>query len=72
MALLCLASTLVMAQSQGQKMICMQVDGKGNCTAGAGTDGKEITVVGENIARYEPMICVNRGYMINCEPAGTK
>src|SRR5262245_32812194 len=72
LAFLCLASSLVMAQGESQKMVCMQVDGKGNCTAAAGADGKNVTIVGDNIPRYAPMSCTDRGYMIVCESALTK
>ena len=67
LAFLCLASTLVMAQGQSQKMVCMQGDGKGNCTAAAGPDGKEIVVVGERVEKGALMTCVDKGYMVACE-----
>ena len=65
LALLCLASTLAIAD--GRTMTCLQVDGKGNCTAAAGPDGKEIVVVGDNIDKGDLMSCVDKGYMVACE-----
>jgi hypothetical protein len=67
LAFLCLASTLVMAQGHGQQMLCLQVDGKGNCTAGAGPDGKAIVVIGERVDKGDLMTCVDKGYMVACE-----
>jgi hypothetical protein len=65
LALLCLASTLALAQ--GQTMTCTASDGKGNCTVATGSDGKAIVVVGEGVQVGDKVICQNRGYMINCE-----
>jgi hypothetical protein len=65
LALLCLASTLAIAD--GRTMTCLQVDGKGNCTSAAGPDGKEIVVVGDNIDKGALMSCVDKGYMVACE-----
>ena len=46
MAVLCLVSTLAMAD----EMTCTAGDGKGNCTAATGPDGKVVVVVGEGAA----------------------
>jgi hypothetical protein len=70
LALLCLASTLVIAQSQ--PMTCTASDGKGNCTVATGLDNKTIVVVGEGVKPGEKMDCQDRGYMINCETVTTK
>jgi len=67
LAFLCLASTLVMAQGNSRQMVCLQVDGKGNCTAGAGPDGKAIVVIGEQVERGDLMTCTDKGYMVVCE-----
>jgi hypothetical protein len=64
LALLCLASTLVMAQ--GQTMTCTASDGKGNCTVATGPDGKNFVVVGEGVQVGDTIACQDRGYMINC------
>jgi len=76
MTVLCFASTLVMAQTQTQAppqsqrmtMTCSRDDGKGNCTAAAMADGKEIVVVGEGLEKGASMDCVNTGNMVNCKP----
>ena len=47
LALLCLASTLALAE--GQKMTCVKDTGMGTCTAAVGADGKVIVVVGANL-----------------------
>ena len=65
LALLCLASTLVMAQ--GQTMTCIKDNGMNECTAGMGSDGKAVIVVGESIKTGQQMVCDDRGYMVSCE-----
>ena len=70
MALLCLVSTLVMAQ--GQTMTCTASDGKGNCTVATGPDGKAIVVIGDGVQVGEKVSCQNRGYMISCATVATK
>jgi hypothetical protein len=45
LALLCLASTLALAQTQ--TMTCSASDGKGNCTVAMMDNGKSIVVVGK-------------------------
>ena len=70
LALLCLASTLVIAQ--GQTMTCTASDGKGNCTVATGPDGKTIVVVGDGVQVGDKINCQNRGYMISCETVVTK
>jgi len=65
LALLCLASTLAIAQTQ--TMTCTASDGKGNCTVATSADGKAIVVVGEGVQVGDSVACQNRGYMINCE-----
>ena len=66
LALLCLASTLVMAQG-GQTMTCIKDNGMNECTAGMGSDGKAVIVVGESIKTGQQMVCDDRGYMVSCE-----
>jgi hypothetical protein len=70
LALLCLASTLVMAQ--GQTMTCTASDGKGNCTVATGADGKAMVVVGDGVQVGDKINCQNKGYMISCETVSTK
>jgi hypothetical protein len=62
LAMLCLVSTLAGAV----EMTCRASDGKGNCTAGSGPDGKEVVVVGTGIAVGEKMDCIDKGTLIEC------
>ena len=59
---LCLVSTWAVAV----EMTCRASDGKGNCTAAAGPDGKEVVVVGEGLKPGDKMECVDRGTVIDC------
>ena len=68
LAMLCLVSTLAVAD----EMVCTASDGKGNCTAATGSDGKAIVVVGEGVRVGEPVSCVDTGYMINCTASPRK
>ena len=68
LAVLCLVSTLAVAD----EMTCTAGDGKGNCTAAAGQDGKAIVVVGDGVQVGDKINCQNRGYMISCETVPTK
>jgi len=68
LAVLCLVSTLAVAD----EMTCTAGDGKGNCTAAAGPDGKVMVVVGEGVKVGEPVSCVDAGYMINCTASPRK
>ena len=65
LALLCLATTLAIADPQ--TMICTASDGKGNCTVATDADGKAIVVFGEGVQVGDTVACQDRGYMINCE-----
>lgn len=56
------------AKNQPLTLICTKDDGKGNCTAGAGTDGKELVVVGEGMTKGATMNCVNKANAVECEP----
>jgi hypothetical protein len=58
LAVLCLVSTLAVATER----ICTTSDGKGNCTAAIGTDGRVAVVVGEGVKVGERVVCVDRGY----------
>jgi hypothetical protein len=64
LAVLCLVSTLAMA-TEGT---CTVSDGKGNCTAAIGADGKAIVVVGTGIKVGERVVCVDKHYSIFCAP----
>jgi len=95
MAMLCLTSTLALAQSQSPSwhyttppqikaqaqqqvqgfaqapsqsryMTCTVNDRHGNCTAGVGTDGQVIAVIGENIQTGDHMTCVSVGNVMHC------
>ena len=70
LALLCLASTLAIAETQ--TMTCTASDGKGNCTVATGADGKTLVVVGGGVQVGDKVACQDRGYMINCETVWTK
>jgi len=59
---LCLVSTVAMAA----EMTCTASDGKGNCTAATGPDGKVVVVVGEGLKPGDKMECVDRGTLIDC------
>jgi|SwirhirootsSR3_FD_contig_31_8333916_length_1891_multi_8_in_0_out_0_1 hypothetical protein len=97
MTVLCLVSTLALAQSQSsappipqaqnpavnleqtqnpsedqtRNMVCTKDDGKGNCTAAAGADGKEMVVVGKGLEKGVRMSCVDTGNVVNCKPTTT-
>ena len=62
LVMLCLVATLAGAV----EMTCRASDGKGNCTAGSGPDGKEVVVVGSGIAVGEKMDCIDKGTVIEC------
>ena len=59
---LCLVSTVAVAA----EMTCMASDGKGNCTAAVGADGKAVVVVGEGVKVGDKMACVDKGNVITC------
>ena len=52
-----------------QRLTCTKDDGKGNCTAGAMADGKEIVVAGTGLKKGAAMACVNMGTVISCQPS---
>ena len=52
-----------------QRLTCTKDDGKGNCTAGAMADGKEIVVAGSGLKKGAAMACVNVGTVISCKPS---
>jgi len=56
-------------QRQPQNMTCTADDGKGNCTAARGIDGKHVVVVGEGMKTGSAMTCVDTGSVVNCKPA---
>jgi hypothetical protein len=64
MAMMCLVSTLALAQNQA--MTCTKDDGKRGCIAAVGTDGKVILVVGDNLKTGALMTCGDRGYVVAC------
>jgi hypothetical protein len=51
------------------KMTCVKDNGKGNCVAATGADGKEVVVNGEGLKSGAMMNCVDRGSVVDCEPA---
>jgi len=68
LAVLCLVATFAVAD----EMTCTASDGKGNCTAATGPDGKAIVVVGEGVQVGDKVSCQDKGYMINCATVVTK
>jgi hypothetical protein len=68
LAVLCLVATVAVAD----EMTCTAGDGKGNCTAATGPDGKVIVVVGEGIKVGEKMDCVKKGTTIDCKAIEVK
>jgi len=62
LAMVCLVATLAVAD----EMTCTASDGKGNCTAATGSDGKVVVVVGEGVKVGEKMDCVTTGTVVNC------
>jgi lipid-binding SYLF domain-containing protein len=62
LAVLCLVSTWAVAA----EMTCTASDGKGNCTAAVGADGKAVVVVGEGVKVGDKMECVDKGNIIDC------
>jgi hypothetical protein len=64
-AVMCLVSTLAMAA----EMTCVQDDGKGNCTAATGPDGRTAIVVGAGLKAGEQIDCINRGTVVECRTA---
>jgi Spy/CpxP family protein refolding chaperone len=57
------------SERQAMRMICSKDNGKGNCVAARGADGREIVVVGEGLKSGASMTCVDRGNMVDCDPA---
>jgi hypothetical protein len=57
------------SERQAMRMICIKDNGKGNCVAARGADGREIVVVGEGLKSGAYMTCVDRGNMVDCDPA---
>jgi hypothetical protein len=51
------------------KMTCTKDNGKGVCVAATGADGKEMVVNGEGLKSGATMNCVDRGTVVDCEPA---
>ena len=49
------------------EMTCAKDDGKGDCIAATGPDGKTVVVVGEGVKTGETMDCVDRGNIIACQ-----
>jgi hypothetical protein len=50
-------------------LTCSRDDGKGDCVAARGADGKEFVVVGEGLKSGASMTCVDRGNVVHCKPA---
>jgi hypothetical protein len=50
-------------------MTCVRDNGKGDCVAATGADGKEFVVVGEGLKSGASMSCIDRGNVVECKPA---
>jgi hypothetical protein len=50
-------------------LTCSKDDGKGDCVAARGADGKEFVVVGAGLKSGATMSCVDRGNVVECKPA---
>ena len=50
-------------------LTCSRDDGKGDCVAARGADGKEFVVVGEGLKAGASMSCVDQGNVVHCKPA---
>ena len=50
-------------------LTCTRDNGKGDCVAAKGADGKEFVVVGEGLKSGASMTCVDRGNVVHCKPA---
>ena len=57
------------SQGQMMRLLCTKDNGKGNCTAATAPDGKEFVVHGEGVKSGGYMNCVDRGTVVDCEPA---
>src|SRR5262245_22556346 len=57
---------LVATGAGAAEMTCSASDGKGNCTAAIGADGKAVVVVGEGVKVGDTMACVDKGSVITC------
>ena len=50
-------------------LTCARDNGKGDCVAARGADGKEFVVNGEGVKSGATMTCVDRGSVVDCKPA---
>ena len=57
------------SEREAMRMICSKDNGKGRCVAARGADGREIVVVGDGLKSGAYMTCINRGNMVDCDPA---
>jgi hypothetical protein len=57
---------LVATWAVAAEMTYTASDGKGNCTAAVGADGKAVVVVGEGVKVGDKMACVDKGTVIAC------
>ena len=49
-------------------LTCAKDNGKGDCVAARGPDGKEFVVNGEGLKSGASMSCVDRGNVVECKP----
>jgi len=57
------------SQNPSMTLTCTRDDGKGNCTAATGADGKEFVVNGEGLKSGAAMNCFDKGGVVDCKPA---
>jgi hypothetical protein len=57
------------SEREAVRMICSKDNGKGRCVAARGADGREIVVVGDGLKSGAYMTCIDRGNMVDCDPA---
>jgi hypothetical protein len=50
-------------------LTCARDNGKGDCVAARGPDGKEFVVNGEGLKSGASMSCVDKGSVVECKPA---
>jgi hypothetical protein len=55
--------------ANARMLTCSRDNGKGDCVAAMGADGKEFVVNGEGLKAGASMSCVDRGNVVECKPA---
>jgi len=71
MAMMCLVSTLAMAQAAPQTMVCTKIDTSGNCVEAKAPDNKMIVIKTEGVKVAEQVSCVTTGTSTTCTKVTT-